>query len=94
MRSATTHSTLTVSGPKNGVLPDRRGPSAARGNNPDEIYANQFAAALLMPEEKVRELRGQIGPAAMAVEFGVSLEAMMFRLENLGLDRLVQMPQV
>jgi Zn-dependent peptidase ImmA (M78 family) len=65
---------------------DRRGPSAARGDNPEEIYANQFAAALLMPEPKVRQLASQFGAAAMAVRFGVSLEAMKFRLENLGIS--------
>ncbi len=69
---------------------DRRGPSASKGSTPDEIYANQFAAALLMPEEKVKELHGQIGPAAMAVEFGVSLEAMLFRIDNLDLSRTPQ----
>ena len=64
---------------------DRRGPSASRGIDPEEIYANQFAAALLMPEEAVRHLRDSIGPAAMAVEFGVSLDSMRYRLDNLGL---------
>ena len=64
---------------------DRRGPAASRGTDPDEIFANQFAAALLMPEACVRDLNGELGPAAMAVRFGVSLEAMRFRLENLGL---------
>jgi len=58
---------------------DRRGPSAATGNTPDEIYANQFAAALLMPEGEVRRLSETLTPAAMAVKFGVSLEAMKFR---------------
>jgi len=64
---------------------DRRGPSSAQGTDPEEIYANQFAAALLMPEHKVRALYEQLDPAAMAVAFGVSLGAMKFRLENLGL---------
>lgn len=65
---------------------DRRGPAASRGTDPDEIFANQFAAALLMPEEKVRELRKELDPAALAVRFGVSLDAMRFRLGNLGLS--------
>ena len=64
---------------------DRRGPAASRGNNPDEIYANQFAAALLMPEDKVKRFAGRESTAAMAVKFGVSVEAMKFRLENLSL---------
>jgi Zn-dependent peptidase ImmA (M78 family) len=63
---------------------DRRGPGASRGNEPDEIFANQFAAALLMPEHRVRSLSRDLGGAALAVRFGVSLEAMRFRLDNLG----------
>jgi Zn-dependent peptidase ImmA (M78 family) len=62
---------------------DRRGPTASRGTDPDEVYANQFAAALLMPEEKVRELREELDPAALAVRFDVSLDAMRYRLDNL-----------
>jgi Zn-dependent peptidase ImmA (M78 family) len=65
---------------------DRRGPSSSEGTDPEEIYANQFAAALLMPEHKVRELHKDLGPAAMAVAFGVSVGAMKFRLDNLGLS--------
>lgn len=64
---------------------DRRGPIAAKGSSPDEVYANNFAAALLMPEDLVRQYTGRISAAAMAVKFGVSVEAMKFRLENLGL---------
>jgi Zn-dependent peptidase ImmA (M78 family) len=65
---------------------DRRGPSSSQGTDPDEIYANQFAAALLMPEDKVRKLYESLDPTAMAVAFGVSLGAMKFRLDNLGLN--------
>jgi Zn-dependent peptidase ImmA (M78 family) len=65
---------------------DRRGPAASRGTEPDEIFANQFAAALLMPEACVRELSDDLDPAALAVRFGVSLEAMRFRLDNLGIS--------
>jgi Zn-dependent peptidase ImmA (M78 family) len=64
---------------------DRRGPSAARGDNPDEIYANQFAAGLLMPEERVRSMSADLGPAALAAHFRVSVEAMKFRFDNLGI---------
>jgi hypothetical protein len=65
---------------------DRRGPLAARGTNPEEIYANQFAAALLMPDERVK-IMVQEGRSltAMAAEFDVSLEAMANRIDNLGL---------
>ncbi len=57
-----------------------------------EREANAFAAALLMPEEWVRQaVAGQEIPvegdekvAALARKFGVSQQAMMFRLMNLG----------
>ena len=58
-----------------------------------EIQANQFAAALLMPEELVQEKLGNkvldMADAEiiedLAGEFGVSSQAMTFRLENLGM---------
>ena len=63
---------------------DRRGPSASRGTSPDEIYANRFAAALLMPDERIKALTAEgLGPVAMATQFEVSLDAMTFRLDNL-----------
>jgi Zn-dependent peptidase ImmA (M78 family) len=58
----------------------------SQGSNPEEIYANRFAASLLMPKEKVEELRKTLGPVALAYEFGVSPEAMHYRLVNLGLE--------
>lgn len=56
------------------------------GNDPEEIYANKFAASLLMPREEVERRRqeGQ-GLPTLAYEFGVSEDAMRFRLVNLGL---------
>jgi Zn-dependent peptidase ImmA (M78 family) len=66
---------------------DRRGPSAAQGINPAEIYANQFAAELLMPQENVRALSPTLSDAALAVKFEVSVGAMKYRLENLGIQR-------
>ena len=69
---------------------DRRGPAAARGSNPEEIYANQFAAALLMPAERVKQLANEgMSAVAMAVQFNVSLEAMAHRIDNLGLSHVV-----
>jgi Zn-dependent peptidase ImmA (M78 family) len=65
---------------------DRRASLASAGTNPDEIYANQFAASLLMPRRIVTELHKRFGPAALASEFGVSSDAMSFRLRNLGLQ--------
>ena len=64
---------------------DRRGPSAAQGTNPDEIYANRFAAALLMPPAVVKHLhRMGFTAAEMAYRLGVSVEAMNIRLDVLG----------
>lgn len=66
----------------------------AQGSNQEEIYANQFAASLLMPQQAVKKLRerlkderGTAPPAAaLAFDFGVSADAMQYRLANLGLD--------
>ncbi len=65
---------------------DNRDELAAAGLDPEEIYANQFAAALLMPEDLVRrEL--SLGPVRLALRFGVSEDAMNYRLRNLDLAR-------
>jgi Zn-dependent peptidase ImmA (M78 family) len=66
---------------------DRRGPSAAHGTDPSEVYANQFAAELLMPRENVRALASHLKDAALAVRFNVSLGAMRYRLVNLGISQ-------
>jgi len=61
---------------------------ASQGTDIDEIYANQFAAALLMPAAVVRSRwpeRPQ--PALLAYDFGVSADAMSFRAGNLKLTR-------
>src|ERR1700727_340907 len=58
----------------------------SQGNDPDEIYHNQFAASLLMPrEEVVRRHEEGHGVSTLAYEFGVSEDAMRFRLVNLRL---------
>lgn len=64
----------------------------SQGNDPEEIYANQFAASLLMPREQVElRIKDRANLAAetarLAAEFGVSEDAMRFRLVNLGLLR-------
>ncbi|MEX0972196.1 MAG: ImmA/IrrE family metallo-endopeptidase [Solirubrobacterales bacterium] len=65
---------------------DLRSPLSATGEDADEVWANRFAAALLMPGDLVKEVHGDVGePAALAFEFGVSSDAMNFRLQNLGL---------
>jgi Zn-dependent peptidase ImmA (M78 family) len=65
---------------------DRRDTLAGLGSDPDEIYANKFAAALLMPQRAIKKLwdgDGEVAP--LAFTFGVSVEAMSNRLKNLGL---------
>ena len=51
-----------------------------------EYMADQFAACLLMPENDVNELvkSGVKTVKEMSLKFGVSLEAMKYRLEQLG----------
>lgn len=65
---------------------DLRGVLATMGTDQDEIYANEFAACLLMPESEVAKMShsGDL-PAQIAVKFGVSSEAVSYRLKNLGL---------
>ena len=52
-----------------------------------EREANRFAAALLMPEQLVRELGGavRLSVPLMARRFGVSVPAMQVRLQTLNL---------
>lgn len=65
---------------------DLRGNHSSTGNDPEEIFANQFAASLLMPETEVKKLVYQQLPKfLMAQHFGVSDDAIRFRLKNLGL---------
>lgn len=65
---------------------DLRNSLSATGEDPEEIYANEFAACLLMPESEVRALRSiEMSDLEMAIRFQVSREAMQFRLKNLGL---------
>lgn len=70
---------------------DLRDPQASNGSNPQEIFANQFAAELLMPESKLRAIYPKVpATAILAARFSVSIEAMDYRLANLGLVRAVQ----
>ena|ERR1700728_4165378 len=66
---------------------DERGKLASAGTDPDEVYANEFAACLLMPEDVVRQLhKEKRTPAEIAAIFRVSDDAMTFRFKNLGLS--------
>jgi Zn-dependent peptidase ImmA (M78 family) len=66
---------------------DRRDILSAQGTDPDEIYANAFAANLLMPESEILRLhRGERATdLELALRFGVSREAVGIRLANLGI---------
>lgn len=65
---------------------DRRDSMSSTGTDSDEVYANRFAAELLMPAARVKhEWRRNPTKAALAVKFGVSVEAMGHRLKNLGI---------
>lgn len=76
----------TTSGDMDYAFIDARDQLAATGTDEEEVYANQFAAALLMPEEMVRqEHRRGLGRVRLALRFGVSEEAMGYRLQNLNL---------
>lgn len=60
-----------------------------KASNNTERCANAFAAALLMPEDRVDVLlkkygRTSIALARMLSEFGVSFESLVYRLHNLG----------
>ncbi len=66
------------------VFTDYRDGRAAEGTDSAEIYANQFAAQLLMPAEEVRKLSGEgWSTQQMATRFGVSQAAMTIRRDNL-----------
>jgi len=65
---------------------DYRDQLSSTGTNEEEKFANRFAANLLMPEFLVKSFHDQEIPEfRIAKKFGVSQEAMHFRLENLGL---------
>lgn len=65
---------------------DLRGQSARNGTDPDEIFANRFAAELLMPSDEVSILHKKGNPAFLiASHFGVSDDAIRYRLKNLRL---------
>lgn len=68
-----------------------RDTASSQAINPNEIEANRFAAALLMPrhflDQSLSSFRGPLGEeviGALAKEYQVSQQAMLFRLMNLG----------
>lgn len=72
-------------GEENWEYVDLRDSNSAKGTDEDEVFANQFAANLLMPEDEVRkQIQNGLPDFLLAVHFGVSDDAMHFRLKNLG----------
>jgi Zn-dependent peptidase ImmA (M78 family) len=69
--------------PDDWAFVDRRDQLSGRGTDPDERYANGFAAALLMPSQPIKELRDLVSTNVLASHFNVSAEAMTYRLANL-----------
>lgn len=67
---------------------DYRNEVSANGSDPEEVSANRFAAAFLMPEVKVREMadKKDANVYALARFFGVSPTAMSVRLDTMGVD--------
>lgn len=65
---------------------DKRDDLSTRGTDPEERYANGFAAQLLMPDHEVRSHAKKMSVAEMAYTFGVSLEAMNNRLSTLRIN--------
>ncbi len=74
---------------------DLRGDTASQGTEPAEIFANQFAAELLMPRDAVKKLVDQnrchglpsfADSLKVSSYFGVSGGASSIRLNYLGLD--------
>lgn len=60
---------------------------AIRSDSTEEIFANYFSASLLMPDLAVRQLaRKGMSLKSMAKHFGVTIDAMEYRVRQLGID--------
>ena len=66
---------------------DYRSPSSSSGKEPEEIFANQFAAHLLMPNDFIRRsVKKGYSIYWIAETFGVSLESVKHKLNYLRLS--------
>jgi Zn-dependent peptidase ImmA (M78 family) len=68
-----------------GGFVDRRDTLSSAGTDPREIFANTFAATLLMPSDEVEWLAEELDLYGLARRFRVSTDAMQNRLDTLGL---------
>jgi Zn-dependent peptidase ImmA (M78 family) len=67
---------------------DLRSPLSSTGSDPEEIYANEFAASLLMPADDLKIfMQFGLSDEELAERFKVSREAMEYRIVNLFLPR-------
>lgn len=73
------------SGARGRTFTDYRDTLAGLGVDTEEIYANQFAAALLMPAHLVHRWWRSESVETLANRFGTSTKAMELRLRNLRL---------
>lgn len=65
---------------------DRRSDRAETGQDPDSVYAEEFAACLLLPERDVKVMvELSADDLEMALRFQVSRELVQLRLNDLGL---------
>lgn len=64
---------------------DYRNDMSRQGTDPEEVSANRFAAAFLMPVAKVKEMAEKKNASiySLAEFFGVSLSAIRYRLDDL-----------
>lgn len=81
------HFVSRIDAPEEYEYIDYRDQRSSTGQDQDEVYANSFAAALLMPEHEVRRLKEEgYSEVEMAWGFDVSLEALVNRLSFLRLS--------
>lgn len=66
----------------------KRDVNSSSGNNSEEIFANRFAASILMPASQLSKylLNGITSVDALATIFGVSKIAMEYRIKSLKID--------
>jgi Zn-dependent peptidase ImmA (M78 family) len=64
---------------------DFRNSQSTTGSDPEEVFANGFAAALLMPEAEVKSVQ-KLGKFALKEHFGVSAGALKIRFRKLGIS--------
>lgn len=76
----------TSRGALNQISTFDRNELSASGSDEAEIYANRYAAALLMPKDQVMKfVDAGMGVAELSHRFNVSALSMEFRLKNLAL---------